>query len=81
MWATINSGGTIKGVTGYFFSHRPQCTFYLEFQLCCLKNLKLFSFGIKELFEPIDEVTCDVSAVEVSTVAPQYAHASLGTYF
>ena len=30
--------------------------------------------------EGIDEVTCNVSAVKISTVAPQYVHASLGEY-
>ena len=29
----------------------------------------------------IDELTCDVSAMKIFTVAPQYAHASLGKYF
>ena len=33
------------------FAHRPYC--YLEFKLRYLKNLKLFSIRVKELFEPI----------------------------
>ena len=37
---------------------------------------RLLVFGVT-----IDEVTCDGSAVKISTVAPQCAHASLGKYF
>ena len=36
---------------------------------------------IIKLQKTIDEVTCDVKAMKICTVAPQYAHASLGKYF
>ena len=43
------------------------------------KSMNLTEFP--SMMGVIDEVTCDVSAVKISTVAPQYAHASLGSCF
>ena len=35
------------------FAHRLLVYCYLEFKLCYVKNLKSFSIGVKEIFEPI----------------------------
>ena len=44
-------GSNIQGVsTGCIL---PIVYCYLEFKLCCHKNLKLLSIRVKELFEPI----------------------------
>ena len=43
----------LRGHNWVLFPHRPQCTVTLNSNLRYLKNLKLFSIGIKELFEPI----------------------------
>ena len=54
---------------------------------CCGSKLEVnqFPFMHKDSLQVginyIDEVTCDVSAVKISVVAPQYEHASLGKYF
>ena len=44
---------SLRGHNWLHFTHRSIVYCSLEFKLCYLKNLKLFSIRVKELFEPI----------------------------
>ena len=48
---TETMNDSVMGRYDSFCYFLPSC--YLEFKLCYLKNLKLFSIRVKELFEPI----------------------------
>ena len=43
----------LRGHSWVHFAHRLYCTVTLNSELRYLKNLKLFSIRVKELFEPI----------------------------
>ena len=43
----------VTKLRGHNWAFFPKGHCYLGFKLCYLKNLKWFSIGIKELFEPI----------------------------